>query len=75
MPVVIVVIFFKTEIDFSRKTILETNGSSRPPVETNTEQKPKAAGEFKSVTGGFLEEVVGLISLKNSDSYSPNEDR
>ena len=67
-------LFFKTEIDFSRKTVLETNGSSRPPVDQNTEQK-KASGEFKSVTGGFLEEVVSLISLKNSDSCSPNDDR
>jgi len=59
--------FFPGEIDFSRKTVLETNVSSRPPPDKSIEQR-KDSDQFKSVTGGFLEEVVSLISLKTSDS-------
>ena len=63
----LLLLFSKTEIDFSRKTVLETNVSSRPPPDKSIEQR-KGSDQFKSVTGGFLEEVVSLISLKTSDS-------
>lgn len=72
----VVYLFFPNkEIDFSRKTVLETNGSSQPPSDKSNQHK-KSAGEFKSVTGGLLEEVVSLISSKStSDSFAPTTDK
>ncbi|XP_068673991.1 rho GTPase-activating protein 44-like isoform X2 [Montipora foliosa] len=62
--------FFPGEIDFTKKTVVETNGSvTRPPSDKCFEHK-KQSNEFKSVTGGFLEEVVSLISFKNPDELS-----
>ena len=56
------------EIDFSRKTVVETNGSGQPTGVKSSLSNRKESEEFKSVTGGFLEEVVSLISLKGADS-------
>lgn len=56
------------EIDFSRKTVVETNGSGQPTGVKSSLLNRKESEEFKSVTGGFLEEVVSLISLKGTDS-------
>lgn len=60
--------FFPGEIDFSRKTVVETNGSGQPTGVKSSLSNRKESEEFKSVTGGFLEEVVSLISLKGTDS-------
>lgn len=49
---------------------MDTNGFSRLPADKIIDKK--GTGEFKSVTGGFLEEVCSLISLKNSDSHTVN---
>lgn len=62
--------FCQTEVDFSHKTAVDTNGFSRLPADKIIDKK--GTGEFKSVTGGFLEEVCSLISLKNSDSHTVN---
>ena len=45
---------------------METNGSGQPAAVKSSHSK-KDADEYKSVTGGFLEEVVSLIDLKGAD--------
>lgn len=63
--------FFQTEIDFSRKTASGTNGVNQAPQCDKNSQLKKGPGEYKSVTGDFLEEVVSLINLKSTDPDAP----
>lgn len=58
--------FFPGEIDFTRKTASGTNGVNQTMTDKSSQVK-KASGEYKSVTGDFLEEVVSLINLKGTD--------
>ena len=60
-------LFFQTEIDFTRKTASGTNGVNQAPQCDKSSQLKKGPGEYKSVTGDFLEEVVSLINLKSTD--------
>lgn len=63
--------FFQTEIDFSRKTASGTNGLNQLAQCDKSAQLKKSPGEYKSVTGDFLEEVVSLINLKGTDDSTP----
>lgn len=65
-----VCLFFRTEIDFSRKTASGTNGVNQAECDKSSQLK-KGPGEYKSVTGDFLEEVVSLINLKGTDDSTP----
>ncbi|KAK2571570.1 Rho GTPase-activating protein 44 [Acropora cervicornis] len=67
--------FFPGEIDFTRKTVVETNGSVSRPSSDKIFDHRKHSSEFKSVTGGFLEEVVSLISFKGPEEMSPKTGR
>lgn len=67
--------FFPGEIDFTRKTVVETNGSVSRPLSDKIFDHRKHSSEFKSVTGGFLEEVVSLISFKGPEEMSPKTGR
>lgn len=58
---------FPTEIDFSRKTPSETNGVNQ----VFSDKCKKGQGEYKSVTGDFLEEVVSLVNMKCVDDSTP----
>ena len=60
---------FLIEIDFTRKTASGTNGVNQAMPDKSPQLK-KAPGEYKSVTGDFLEEVVSLINLKGTDGSS-----
>lgn len=55
--------FFPGEIDFSRKTASATNGVNQG----FPEKCKKGPGDYKSVTGDFLEEVVSLVNMKCVD--------
>ena len=66
--------FFPGEIDFTRKTVVETNGSVCRPSDKIFDHR-KHSSEFKSVTGGFLEEVVSLISFKGPEEMSSKTER
>lgn len=67
--------FFPGEIDFTRKTVVETNGSVSRSSSDKIFDHRKHSSEFKSVTGGFLEEVVSLISFKGPEEMSPKTGR
>ena len=54
---------FPAEIDFSRKTASATNGVNQG----FPEKCKKGPGDYKSVTGDFLEEVVSLVNMKCVD--------
>lgn len=66
--------FFLLEIDFTRKTASGTNGVNQAMTDKCSQIK-KAPGEYKSVTGDFLEEVVNLINLKATDGSSQPADK
>ncbi|XP_078348130.1 rho GTPase-activating protein 44-like isoform X2 [Oculina patagonica] len=63
--------FFPGEIDFTRKTASGTNGVNQLAQCDKSAQLKKGPGEYKSVTGDFLEEVVSLINLKGTDDSIP----
>lgn len=66
--------FFLVEIDFTRKTASGTNGVNQTMTDKSSQVK-KASGEYKSVTGDFLEEVVSLINLKGTDGCPQPADK
>jgi len=68
------VFFFLVEIDFTRKTASGTNGVNQTMTDKSSQVK-KASGEYKSVTGDFLEEVVSLINLKGTDGCPQPADK
>lgn len=65
---------FQAEIDFTRKTASGTNGVNQAMTDKSSQLK-KGPGEYKSVTGDFLEEVVSLINLKGTDGSPPPADK